>query len=370
MNFVDYLPPIIYTALFGLAILFLLRIKNTKFYSKILFVVLVVSVALWGWGEFLLQHVGSSDAVFIFSYIAFAFGFAACVSFLLIACSIAGISFHPRQYWYFYVALAVLFCLNFVPGFIISGFRSLPTHINITEGFGDYLYSTEIVLIIVSALVVFGVTYAKTEKFSRYKLNSVLVGIVLTAVCGVVGNVLLPAVFENESYTYIAPLASVFLVLGIANSVIRWNLLGMYFKSKVSHSYASIFWRDHGSDFRKGVQAAAEKIGRSTALHSTTYHLLFPGVLVRQGGPAFIHPLVYRLIVYAIKRARFFFPKYIQFFQEGNLEVIFIYSQNFTLSSQEMANIVQEFRAVFFYKDAVESTMDMHVKENNLRSIV
>lgn len=361
MSIASFLFPLVYSALFGFAIVFLLTTPNKKFYPKILFTVFVSSLAIWGWSELLSNDLALRQYVLIINQIGFFSALIAVQSLMLIGAELVGLPF--QRHWFFYALLFLSSLFVFIPNFMIVGYHAMKTYVDLTPGFGNLLYNTEIILFAVTALLLFILPYKKDDTLTRKRIEPIIAASIFCLFVGVFFNILLPEVFNIEQFTSVAPLSVTSLVVALAYSIYKWNLLGLALNETVSYGRIAEMWKTKSPDLYRAI--------RDTFFSSLKYFpngvsaqkMFFPSGKVNKKGNVYLfNSFIYKLIyVYysfykKVKNGRIFIL--------GNKETFFILvtDKNIEILPPELSIfVIQKFSELSLYQKSVENIFEGHL---------
>lgn len=366
--------PLIYTSLFFLAVVFLLRTDNKKFHNKILFSVLTCGVAAWGWFNILGRSPLLFDSAVFCARAAFASALIAVIAFMLIALETVGIHFSLKKYWFLYLTFLVAVLSCFLPGFVMTGLlaQSLPIHF--VNGFVEHIYIYEVLLFLVIGLIALAIAYKTGDIFIKFRMRPIILSVILTASIGITTNLILPFVFLNDDYGPIGPLASITIVAAMAYATIKWNFLGIYLKKSLSFSYYKKFWGSQGSELGENLRniyiLLQEKLKQDiSALHVVVLPI---GIITSK-----------RIILFGYFISQFFIlflslftlisKRFISVEIDKQVEMIVWVTQKDPkriLNIPEKEIFLEYIRQFLFYKQAAEVSYTGFIKHNEPNNIV
>lgn len=364
--------PLVYTALYVFAVLFLVKTKNEKFYQKILFSFFVVSAATWGWAELLQNEEGLRSMAFWFTKIGFASALLGVEVLLLICLELLNLHFSFRRLWFFYVLLVLPLAYCFLPGFIIQGFVIVDDHLAIVAGYADFFYTNIIILSACITLFLFLLVFKLNDMTTRKRVAPIIFAFILTLIVGVFFNIFLPIQFNNEAFTSLAPLSMGTVVVALAYSVIKWNLLGIMLNESAGYSQINQIWKSNDKKIHDQVREAFNEVsGLITDSNIKIKKVVFLGGTVSQNGNVYLHSpsFVRALFAYYFITGKFFSKKVMKVGEENQKRVIVIlngFSKDL-ISEKAKKQIIDLFSPLSIYQRTAEGLISNHLKTTEKR---
>lgn len=363
MNISEFLFPIVYTTLFAFSVAFLMITRNEKFFSKLLFTLFTFSIAVWGWTNILAEFYALIQYATLLAQIAFAAGLLAIFLFLFIALETVNVHLEIKKYWYVYLGLLVLLACNFFPNFIVEIPIIENGDINVIEGFGIVFYNFVAILFLVVGFTVISISYRRGDIFSKLRIRPIILAMLFTASVGVTTNLIYPLVFNNERLTPYGPLSSVTIIIALAYSIIKWNLLGIYLKKSLTPKHYQAFWEKDGRDLtvslRQAFHSAEGKIGQRIRVLLFHHGLITPNKVILFGATiSFLLQTIFSLL----SKINHGFVSVTLRNQGIQMWVNLKNKKPIIISDQN--DFLQSFNQILFYKSATESVFTEHVKRS------
>lgn len=361
MDFLGILFPIVYTALFAFAVLFLATTPNNKFYPKILFAIFVSSLATWGWCEILSNLLPLRAYILPINQFGFFSAEIAVQSLLLISLQVAGIKLKNQSV--LIVALVLVSSFTFIPNFIIVGYQDMGTYVDLIPGFGDTLYNTTVILFSVVFLILFAIAYRKDDELTKKRIGPIVIAFIFSLFVGIFFNIFLPGVYNIEQFTSIAPLCVVSVVIALAYSIYKWNLLGITVNDSVSYSQISQMWKTKSPNLYRSIRETYFSSLQYFPAGITAQKIFFPTGKVNKKGNVYLFGLgFYRFIC-----LYYFFLRKMnkeRIFVLGDQALPFIVITNKKISglpSEATKFIIQKFSALALYQKSAENVFETHI---------
>lgn len=367
MSIITFAFPVVYTALYFFAVLFLLKTKNEKFYQKILFAVFVCSAATWGWAELLQNMEELRSMAHWFTKIAFASALLPVEVLLLICLEILNLRFSLKRYWYFYFLLPLLPIYSFIPGFIIQGFTEVDNYLAIIAGYADFFYTNLIILTSSLTLFLFLLVFNLSDQTTRKRVSPIILAFILTLISGVFFNIFLPVSFNNEAFTSFAPLSMGTVVVALAYSIFKWNLLGIAFNERVSYSQINQMWKSNDEKIHDQVREVFKQVAELVGDQRVEVKkiVFLGGVMnLRGGGVDFYNPLMVNSLFFFYSFLALFNPKIRHISRKDLTKVTLVFKKipkDFNLGIGGI-KILELFSSLTFYQRSTESALSSYVK--------
>lgn len=366
MFLLTFMFPLVYTALYVLAVLFLIKTKNEKFYQKILFSFFVLSSATWGWAELLQNEEGLRSLAFWFTKIGFASALLGVDVLLLICLELLDLHFSMRRFWFFYLLLILPITYCFLPGFIVQGFVELENHLAIISGYADFFYTNLIIISACITLFLFLLVFKLNDQTTRKRVSPVILAFILTVTIGVLFNIFLPIRFNNEAFTSLSPLSMGTVVIALVYSILKWNLLGITLAERVSYSQINQMWKLNSKKIHDQVREAFNEGSKLiTDPKVEIKKIIFLGGTVNRSGNVHLYHSNLVRTIFAYYSVIGLVSKKIVRIEEGNQKRVFIILNNASkiLTAEKNKNqILDLFSPLSLYQRAAEGAISNHLK--------
>lgn len=363
MNIPEILFPLVYTTLFVFSAGFLLITRNDKFFSKLLFTLFTFSIAVWGWTNILAESYALIQFATLLAQIAYAAGMSAIFLFFLIALETSELHLGFKKYWYVYFGFLFLLTTNFFPGFIVEIPIIENGDINVIEGFGILFYFNEAILFLITAFILIAISYRNGDIFTRLRIRPIILAMLFTACVGVTTNLIYPLLFNNEKFTPFGPLSSITIIIALAYSILKWNLLGIYLKKSLTPKRYQVYWERGGQDLaaslRHAFTASEEKLGEKIRI------VIFPNGLITQSKVVLFGSTTSFLLQGIFSSLSKVSSSFVSVSSHHQKIQIWVKHNNKTLNSiSDQNDFLQSFNQILFYKSASESAFTEHVKRS------
>lgn len=357
MVFIEIVILVVYSTLFLFAILFLLTTPNHKFYAKIIFAFFVCGVAVWGWAEWLLNEISLRSIFEPLTKIGFVAALISVQILLLLGLELNNIKIRILPRWFLFL-LFIQGLFPFLQGFMFTGFEDKGNHINLSEGYGEMVYNTQILVFLIIILFLFVVAYKREDKIFKKRFSPFLIGFLITVLIGIFFNLFLPTVYNQEFYTALAPLSSLSIILGMAYSIYKWNFLGIMLRKNVSYAYIQNVWRKDNDELH---QVISEKFFGGLSLINDKEikikKIVFPGGIINsKGNVRLISQPAFGFLKFFLSIVSFFSKKIFHIYDQ-DFEDIFIFS-NFKPPDPFRDFIVRKLSPVAFYQRSSEKVAE------------
>ncbi len=367
MSIQEILFPIVYTTLFAFSAAFLLITRNDKFFSKLLFTLFTFSIAVWGWTNILAESYALIQYATLLAQVAFAAGLLAIFIFFIIALETLDLHLGLKKYWYVYFGLLVLLATNFFPNFIVGVPIIENGDINVIEGFGILFYFNEAILFLIAAFTIISISYRNGDIFTRLRIRPIILAMLFTACIGVTTNLIYPSLLKDESLTPYGPLSSITIIIALAYSILKWNLLGIYLKKFLTPKRYQMYWKMDGQDLamnlRQAFISSEEKLGEKIRI------LFFPNGFITQSKVVLFGSTISFLLQGFFSVLSNVSDSFVSISSHNQKIKIWVKHKNkkpVFISAQN--DLLQSFNQILFYKSASESAFTEHVKRSEMNN--
>lgn len=221
----DFYIPLL-TSLMNLLLALIILFKNSKNRINVFFAITVFGVALWSFGIGVFRVAGLDTAYFWGQFVYFAVDFA--IVFFLYFSFIFPYGDMPKNKLIRFILVItplVVFFIALIPKSIIYNIEIDDPNKKLYFGWGYYVHSLILFTFFIWAFINLLRRYVGSKKErNRKQLFYLFTGTAISFLIGVTTNVILPF-FGIANFNWVGPSATIIMVLFIAYSIIKYDLM-------------------------------------------------------------------------------------------------------------------------------------------------